>query len=118
MATPGQDRVERRLAAILAAGMGRREFVSLMGGAVVAWPLAARAQAPAMPVVGFLSGASAETYERNVAAFRQGLTETGYVDGQNIALEFRWAEGQYDRLLGLAGRAGSASGGGDRHRGN
>jgi putative tryptophan/tyrosine transport system substrate-binding protein len=82
--------------------MRRRDFIILLAGAIGGWPSGIRAQQKAMPMIGLLSSFSPGPSAPNVAAFRQGLGETGYVQGQNVAIEYRWAEGRYDRLPALA----------------
>jgi ABC-type uncharacterized transport system substrate-binding protein len=82
--------------------MTRREFIALLGGATVAWPLAAHAQQPTLPVVGFLNGDSPDLYADILRAFRRGLKETGHVEGQNLVIQYRWAEGHNDRLSAFA----------------
>ena len=83
-------------------GMRRREFVSLFAGAAAAWPIAAGAQQAAMPIMGFLRPGSSQEDTQSVVAFRQGLKEVGYIEGQNLTIEYRWGAGQYDRLRTLA----------------
>jgi ABC-type uncharacterized transport system substrate-binding protein len=86
----------------MAKHIGRREFLVMLGAGALVWPFGARAQQPAIPVVGFVGSTSLGPLRDAVTAFHRGLTETGYVEGRNVAIEYRWAEGQYDRLPGLA----------------
>src|SRR5215831_9915091 len=87
----------------MASHIGRRKFLATLGGAAATWPLAVRAQQPALPVIGFVSGRSPNESTGVVAAFRRGLGETGFVEGQNLVIAFRWAEGRYHQLPALAG---------------
>src|SRR5436305_4036988 len=82
--------------------MRRRDIIAVLGGAAAAWPLPARGQPPAMPVIGVLVGGAPKTNQAALAGFRRGLAESGHVDGQNVAIEYRFAEGQFDRLPALA----------------
>ncbi|MBW8857772.1 MAG: ABC transporter substrate-binding protein, partial [Bradyrhizobium sp.] len=82
-------------------GMKRRVFIGIVAGAA-SWPLAVRAQRPAIPVIGFLNSGSRELFTARIAAFHQGLNDTGFVEGRNVAIEYQWAQGQYDRLPALA----------------
>ena len=77
--------------------IGRRKFITLLGGTAAAWPVAPRAQQAALPVIGFLHSGSAETKQKLLAPFRQGLAQAGYVEGKNLAVDYRWADGRYER---------------------
>jgi putative ABC transport system substrate-binding protein len=85
----------------MAIGIDKRGFMVGLGGTALAWPLAVRAQQPAMPMVGFVGAGSADTSARLVTAFRRGLSERGYVEGQNVTIEYHWLQGHYDRLPAL-----------------
>src|SRR5262249_8412408 len=86
----------------MASHIGRRKFLATLGGAAAAWPLAAHAQQPAMPVIGVLYGVSAAEWTRPMAGFHRGLSEMGFVEGRNFAIEYRWAEGRFDRMPAMA----------------
>ena len=109
MANTDKDRFSHTISAILTASMRRREFIAALGGTAVAWPLSTRAQQPALPVIGFLISETSMTWREEIAAFQRGLAETGYVEGRNVAIEYRWAESHNDRLPALAGRTRSPS---------
>ena len=85
----------------MAIDIGRRQFIFALGGSTLAWPLAASAQQPALPVVGFIHGGSLDASAPRATAFRKGLKETGYVDGENVTVEYHWLEGRFDRLPAL-----------------
>ena len=98
--------------------MKRREFITLVGGAAATWPLAGRAQP--MPVVGFINAASPQPYARMLSAFLKGLSETSYIENQNVKIEYRWGQGEIDPVAYIRGRSGSSSSGSDcrdRHSG-
>jgi putative ABC transport system substrate-binding protein len=86
----------------MAADIGRRQFISALGGAAIGWPLPAHAQQPAKPEIGFLHSLSPNAIGHQLEGFHEGLNETGYIEGQNVVVESRWADGQYDRLPALA----------------
>jgi hypothetical protein len=90
--------------------MRRREFITLVSSAALAWPFASRAQQPIMPVIGFMSTLSPEKISNPLAGFHQGLKEAGYIESQNVAIEYRWAQGHYDRLPDVAAESGTQKG--------
>src|SRR5215471_12560070 len=95
---------------LFGAAVRRRDFITLVGGAAVTWPMATRAQQSALPVIGFLHSATATAYAPVTAALRRSLSDAGYVEGQNVAIEYRWAEGQFDRPSRVGGRFSPPSG--------
>ena len=88
-------------AGLMAIGIGRRQFISALGGATIAWPLSSRAQQPPTPLIGFVINGSADSFAREVIGFRKGLNESGYVEGHNVSVEYHWLEGHYDGLPAL-----------------